>query len=226
MTKDPKNELERLEGMKIAEGLTLHLEDCVSMRAREKETRYFQLVIKEIPSLPVVTGLFSVGRESIRVKSYFDIDFNYLIPDHQGTLDLSRNGSDIILFNKLSMLVDDGGKMIAAVTTPREGPLIRESFRVIELGYPPEVSYIGSLLYNSGCGDFYKLWLIREGGMEGPPALQGEKALDEKQVKSCREKSRTDLRKFIKIHESENDPLIRTCIDRANDILRGPTLRN
>ena len=62
--------------------------------------------------------------------------------------------------------------------------------------------------------------------MEGPPALQGEKALDEKQVKSCREKTRIDLTDFIKIHESENDPLIRTCIDRANDILRGPTLRN
>lgn len=226
MTKDPKNELERLEGMKIADGLTLHLEDCVSLRGREKETRHFQVVIQESPSLPVVTGLFSVGRESIRVKSYFDIDFNYLIPNDQGILDLSRNGSDVILFNKLSMLVEEGGKMIVALTTPREGPLIKESFRAIDIGYPPEVSYIGSLLYYSGCGDFFKLWLIREGGMEGPPALQGEKALDQVQVRSCREKSRIDLRKFIKIHESENDPMIRTCIDRANDILRGPTLRN
>ena len=226
MTKDPRDELERLEGMKIAEGLTLHLEDCISLRGREKETRYFQVVIKEIPSLPVVTGLFSVGRESIRVKSYFDIDFNYLIPDHQGLLDLSRNGSDIILFNKLSMLVEDGGKIIAALTTPREGPLIKESFRSIDLGYPPEVSYIGSLLYYSGCGDFFKLWLIREGGMEGPPALQGEKALDERQVRSCREKTRKHLTEFIKIHEFENDPLIRSCIERANNILSGHTVRS
>ena len=137
MTKDPRDELERLEGMKIAEGLTLHLEDCISLRGREKETRYFQVVIKESPRVPVVTGLFSVGRESIRVKSYFDIDFNYLIPDHQGLLDLSSTGSDIILFNTLSMLVEDEGKMIAALTTPREGPAIMASYRAIYLCCPP-----------------------------------------------------------------------------------------
>lgn len=225
MTKDPKAELEQLEGTKIAEDLTLHLEDCISLRGREKETRYFQVVIKERPKLPVVTGLFSVGRESIRVKSYFDIDFNYLIPDHGGTLDLSKGGSDMILFNKLSTLVEDGGKMIVALTTPYEGPLIKESFTVVDLGYPPEVSYIGSLLYYSGCGDFFKLWLIREGGMEGPPALQGEKGLDERQVRSCREETRKYLTEFIKNHGSDNDLLVRTCILRANDILRGLTVR-
>ena len=225
MTKDPKYELEQLEGTKIAEGLTLHLGTCISLKAREKETRYFQVVIKEIPRLPVVTGLFSVGRESIRVKSYFDIDFNYLIPDREGILDLSQSGSDIILFNKLSMLVEGGGKMIVALTTPHEGPLIKESFRAIDLGYPPGVSYIGSLLYYSGCGDFFKLWLIREGGMEGPPALQGEKAADERQVRSCKEETRKRLTEFIKNHRSENEPLVRTCMMRANHILRGLAVR-
>ncbi len=221
MTKDPKDELERLEGTKIAQDLTLHLEDCISLRGRENETRYFQVVLKESPRMPVVTGLFSVGRESIRVKSYFDIDFNYLIPNHEGTLDLSKSGSDTILFNKLSMLVEAGGKMIVALATPHEGPLIKESFRAVDLGYPPEVSYIGSLLYHSGCGDFFKLWLIREGGMEGPPALQGEKALDERQLVGRKEETREHLTEFIENHGSEKDPLVRTCIGRANYILRG-----
>ncbi len=55
MTKDPRCELERLEGMKIAEGLTLHLEDCISLRGREKVT----MSLWNLSSAP--SGAFSVS---------------------------------------------------------------------------------------------------------------------------------------------------------------------
>lgn len=220
MTKDPEAELKALEGAKIGRDLTLHLTACSALKGREKEIRYFQAVINELPSIPVITGLFSAGRETIGVKPYFDIDFNYLIPNHIDSLDLSREGRDLELFAKLSMLVEGGGKMIVALATRYEGPLIRESFRAVDLGYPPEVSYIGSLLYHSGCGDYFKLWLIREGGLEGPPALQGEKALDENQIISCEQEKRKNLNRFLTNHGSEEDELSKACKMRANYILR------
>ncbi|MFQ6134607.1 MAG: DUF1122 family protein, partial [Nitrososphaerales archaeon] len=96
--------------------------------------------------------------------------------------------------------------------------LVNETFRSLNADLPPETTYLGSLLYRCGCGSFFKTWLFREGGREGPPALQGEKALDETyRIRGLKE-SATRLIRFLE--EAAGDPDLRNARDRALSILR------
>ena len=71
-----------------------------------------------------------------------------------------------------------------AVATLYNYNLHNETFTELDRGIMAELTYIGKLLFYCGCGYRYKNWLIREGGNEGPPALQGEKALDKEKALS------------------------------------------
>ena len=177
--RDPEEELKRLEGMSLGR-FTLTLPVITRPKRREKECRYFQLKLLEdglISNNAVIEGLFSVGRASINLPSYFDIDYIYYVFFPEGrVIDLVAEKLDLDLFKILSTLVDKGGKIIVSLAPPFKLPLLEETFRQLDLGVPPQETYLGRLLQGCGCGYAYKLWLIREGGAEGPVALQGEKA--------------------------------------------------
>lgn len=183
--RDPEELLQRLNETNF-DGLTPLLRKVYRPKTREVELRYFELAVKnmdgQISEGAVVNGLFSSGRLSLSVKPYFDISFNYK-PQFKGhleeMLDLSKNGLDIQIFEALSEIVEPGGKIIVSVMAPENLYLVNETFRYLDAGLPCEVTYLGELLFRCGCGAFFKTWLTREGGREGPAALQGEKALDE-----------------------------------------------
>jgi len=165
--------------------------------------RSIEDVAGKISRNTVVQGLYSSGRPSLYLKSYFDIDFNYrpaFQKDDGGfkAIDISDGNRDLQVFNMLSELVDPGGKIIVAVTSPLNLKLIDETFTALNYGIPPEATYIGSLLYRCGCGSSFKIWLIREGGREGPPALQGEKAVSEDYFKAGLRESVVRLIEFLK----------------------------
>jgi hypothetical protein len=180
MYKDPESELRRMEGIKLGK-FELTLPVITRPKGREKECRYFQLKLLEgglISTNAVIEGLFSVGRASINLPSYLDVDYIYYVffPDGR-IIDLATEKLDLELFKILSTLVDKGGKIIVSVASSYKLPLLEETFRQLDLGIQPQETYLGKLLKGCGCGYAYKLWLIREGGAEGPVALQGEKAL-------------------------------------------------
>lgn len=177
--RNPEAKLRSLEGKRLGR-LTLTLPVILRPRGREKECRYFQLKgLKEgkLSKNPMVEGFYSVGRSSINLPSYFDIDYSYLLFFNDGeVVDLVVEGVDIELFKTLSTLVDQGGKIIVSLTSPYRLHLLEETFRQLDIGVHPQDTYVGKLLTLCGCGYAFKLWLIREGGAEGPAALQGEKA--------------------------------------------------
>lgn len=179
--RDPEEEPKRLEGLKLGR-YTLTLPIVTRPKGREKECRYFQLKMLKngmISRNAVIEGLFSVGRASINLPSYFDIDYIYILFFSDGSvLDLVAEGLDSQLFKMLSTLVDKGGKIIVSLTPPYRLPLLEETFKQIDRGAQPQETYVGKLLLSCGCGYAFKLWLIREGGAEGSAALQGEKAPD------------------------------------------------
>ena len=183
--RDPEELLQRLNETNF-DGLTPLLRKVYRPKTREVELRYFELAVKnmegEISENAVINGLFSSGRLSLSVKPYLDISFNYK-PRFEGhigeTLDLSKSGLDLQIFDALSEIVEPGGKIIVSIMAPEYLDLVNETFRYLDAGLPCEVTYLGDLLFRCGCGAFFKTWLTREGGREGPAALQGEKALDE-----------------------------------------------
>ncbi|MEM2883952.1 MAG: DUF1122 family protein [Nitrososphaerales archaeon] len=176
--KDPEERLRSLEGKKIG-NLTLTVPTILRPKGREKECRYFQLKgLKDGKTSinSMIEGLYSVGRASINLSSYFDIDYCYLIFFEGGeVVDLTVEGVDLDLFKLLSTLVDQGGKIIVSLTSPYKLPLLEETFKQLDRGVQPQDTYLGRLLLKCGCGYAFKLWLIREGGAEGSVALQGEK---------------------------------------------------
>lgn len=183
----PEEALRRLDAQ-VLDGLQLIVSNIYRPRGREAECRHFELYVKnsdgDISEDAVIDGLYSSGRSSISLKSYFDISFNYkprfkTSSGGRNTLDLSRSNLDLLFFKALSEVVEAGGKIIVSVSAPARLELINETFRFLDANLPPETTYLGCLLYRCSCGSFFKDWLLREGGREGPPALQGEKPLDE-----------------------------------------------
>jgi len=224
----PEECLRGLDGRSL-DGFTITLRNIHRPRGRESECRYFELYVKgsdeAISRDPVVYGLFSSGRPSIALRSYFDIGFDYK-PRFEGKLgvsrrlDISRNGLDLQVFKALSELVEPGGKIIVAVAAPKWLELINESFTCLNLGFPPETTYLGHLLFACGCGSFFKSWLIREGGCEGPPAIQGEKAYGQEDYSRGIVESALRLMKFLDELPVKTG-LYKVAGERAMSILRG-----
>ena len=183
--KDPEVLLKKIEGKKLDKYIII-VDKIYKPKFREKECRYFKLCLKynKLKSETIIEGLFNSGRESINVKSYFDIEFNPIINLNDKKIDLRNNNLDKKLFSILSKIVEPGGKIIVAVATLYNYNLHRETFTELERGIMAELTYIGKLLFYCGCGYRYKNWLIREGGNEGPPALQGEKAINKEKALS------------------------------------------
>lgn len=228
-TRIPEEDLRRLEGGRL-DGFTVHVKSIHRPRGRERECRYLELYARDSVGRSslnsVVDGLYSSGRASLSLKSYFDIDFNYKLrfkdPFGGFDIDISDSGQDLLLFKLLSELVDPGGKIIVAVTSPLNLELIDSTFTALDYGVPPEATYIGSLLHRCGCGSSFKTWLIREGGREGPPALQGEKAADQERFKTGLRESAAKLIDFLKSPPKVGIlPLERAARSRAVSILEG-----
>jgi hypothetical protein len=64
-------------------------------------------------------------------------------------------------------------------------------------GIPPLATPLGALLFAVGCGDSFKDWYFPEGGQEGGPKLQGNKALTTDQALETARKRATELRSFL-----------------------------
>jgi hypothetical protein len=204
--------------------LTLTLRKIHRPKGREAELRYFELAAKNLAGETsrdaVIDGLYSSGRPSIYLQPYFDISFNYRprFGSHQENPDLSKNNVDILVFQTLSKIVKPGGKIIVTVSAQARLPLINETFLQLTAGIPYEATYIGHLLYRCDCGAFFKSWLLREGGREGPPALQGEKALDDRYRIRGLTETATRLIRFLKRSKEKEDS--DAAVERAISILR------
>jgi hypothetical protein len=219
----PDLELEKIEGDPV-NNFVISINNIHRPKSREYEIRYFELMVKSkngnISRKPVIYGLYSSGRKSINLKPYFDITFNYLINFEKSSInvDLSLDNSDFQIFKSISKLVQPGGKIIISVVSPEDLPLVNETFNYLDLGMPPESTYLGSLLYHCGCGSFYKDWLFREGGREGPPALQGEKVFNEFYRKKGLVETAKRIIKFIKIYRKQTR--FKNGIIRSLEILK------
>ena len=175
---DPNSLLLRLNLVKVGNYL-IRIKNIHRPKTREKECRYFNLHLEmeNWISIPIVSGFFSMGRRSINLKSYFDIDFNNkFLGINDVEINLKDGRIDREIFNALSMLVEPGGKIIVSVASLHNQTLHSETFSALDRGFPPEITYIGELLFSCRCGSRFKNWLLREGGNEGAPSLQGEKA--------------------------------------------------
>ena len=116
--KDPEILLKKIEGEKLDKYI-ITIDKMSKPKFREKECRYFKLCLKynKVKSETIIEGLFNSGRESINVKSYFDIEFNPIINLSNKKIDLRNNDLDKKLFSILSRIVEPGGKIIVAVAT-------------------------------------------------------------------------------------------------------------
>ena len=215
ISSDPEKILSILNGRRI--GLyTLKIGKIYRPTAREKECRYFDLHLmgKDGQTPPVISGLFSAGRKSINLRSYFDIDFYPNIQNKGGEkIDFHKGRVDREIFGVLSELVEPGGKIIIAVASMHDPKLHGETFRRLDIGIPPEATYLGGLLFACGCGSGFKSWLIREGGREGSPALQGDKATDnETRVKNIH-RTIEILEQFIATEEGDGMEAAETLLE-------------
>ncbi len=232
LKRSPSEDLQRLDGQPL-DDLTITVRNMHRPRGREAECRYFELYVINSTGVlsedAVVNGLYSSGRPSILLKSYFDVNFNYKpgfkTPSKElKEIDLSEDNRDNQLFNYLSNTVEPGGKIIVSVYSESHLHLLDEAFRYLNSGFPPETTYIGYLLYRCGCGSFFKNWLLREGGREGPPALQGEKAIDETHRIIGLKESVTRLTKFLDTITTESGS--RNAKIRSLSILQDIQMKN
>jgi len=154
----------------------------------------------------------------MNTKPYFDVDFydNITFPNSNLKLTLSTLGLELPILSSLCKLLPDGSKFILGVTGQDE--VHRETFDALNKGVPIEATYLGSVLLRADCGIFFKDWLIREGGREGPAAIQVEKAIDMASLKVAKEDMKTRLRDFI-IRSKTNDRVVQRCVERALAIL-------
>jgi len=213
--RDPESELKKLDGLNLGK-YKLLLKNLYRPKSREKEVRYFELYLIDKDNVsydPIVKGLFSLGRKNLNIKPYYDIDFDYK-PRFKGyEIDLRIEALDIHLFNILSNLLEVGSKFIVSVALINKPKLHEETYVNLERGVPPIATYLGYLLYRCKFGDNYKLWMIREGGREGSPALQGER------LKEFNKKMIEELYLFLK------SPVIGDTYDmeareRAKEVLK------
>ncbi|GBC75376.1 hypothetical protein HRbin06_00694 [archaeon HR06] len=106
--KDPELELKKLDGLNLGK-YKLLLKSLYRPKSREKEVRYFELYLIDKDTVskdPVVRGLFSLGRENLNIKPYYDIDFDYKPRFRDYEIDLRIEALDINLFNILSNLLE------------------------------------------------------------------------------------------------------------------------
>ncbi len=219
---EPDKLLMKINNFEIRKFKTL-LKNVWRPKNREKEVRYFELYLKfeeEVSRDAVFRGLFHSGRENLNLKPYYDIDFDYKPRFESFNLDLREEALDLELFKLLSILLDNGSKIIVSLALMDKPKLHEETFLCLDKGLPPVATYLGYILYKCGFGDYYKLWLIREGGREGPPALQGERALDESKAREAKENLILELENYLKKPYKEVYDFEVRARERVKEILK------
>lgn len=118
----------------------------------------------------------------MRIKGWIDGDYFEQVSFHDGVeLNLADSGLDVKLFRLLGRLVPPGGSfMVAYEMFWGKNPVHWKTELALKHGIPPLLTSLGYLLLQAECWIGIKDWYWPEGGMEGPPKLQGFKAPDEK----------------------------------------------
>ncbi|WP_309492585.1 DUF1122 family protein [Candidatus Hecatella orcuttiae] len=150
------------------------------------EQKYFELYIlngeNQQAEPPLFRGIHSSGRASLWVKGWVDGEyFEQVAFPHGAKLHLTESGLDVRLFKLLGSLIPLGGSlMVAYEMFWGKSQVHRETSLALKQGIPPLLTPLGYLLFQADCWIGIKDWYWPEGGMEGPPKLQGFKAPDEK----------------------------------------------
>lgn len=192
--------LEALEGKKLGKGYLLR----VKLRPRRYvEQKYFEVFILDEEghesNIPVFSGIYSKGRESLGIKGWVDGDFYEEVEfSCGGVLNLSKGEIGEELFRILGDIIPDGGSfMVSYELFSREGQVHKLTYRGLFLGIPPIVTPLGYLLFKADCGVGFKDWYISEGGNEGPRKLQGFKAIDRGHLIKGFKRNFEDVEKFL-----------------------------
>lgn len=192
--------LEALEGKKLGKNYLLR----VKMRPRRYfEQKYFEVFILDEEghesNIPVFSGIYSKGRESIGIKGWVDGDFYEEVEfSCGGVLNLSKGEFGEDFFRILGDIIPDGGSfMVSYELFSREGWVHKLTNRGLFLGVPPIATPLGYLLFKAGCGVGFKDWYISEGGNEGPRKLQGFKAVDKGHLLKGLKRNLEGVEKFL-----------------------------
>lgn len=161
---------------------------------------------------PVIWGTFFGGRGEVYkpwVEVYFKEEVTF---KSSGTLKLADAGIDGALFRALVELIPPGGHIMVVY-------LNHENTRKgLERGVPAPATPIGYLLWKSGC-TWFKDWYFAEGFREGDVKLQGDKPLNEENMRKNLLEMRKELDEFLK-KEKRKEKLILDARKRAEDVLK------
>ncbi len=192
--------LEVLEGKKLGKNYLLRVK---TRPRRYVEQKYFEVFILDEEGhesiIPVFSGVYSRGRESLGIKGWIDGDFYEKLEFSCGSvLNLLGEGFDEELFKILGDIIPAGGSfMVSYELFSGEGVVHRLTNRGLFLGVPPVVTPLGYLLFKAGCGVGFKDWYISEGGNEGPRKLQGFKAVDREHLLRGLKRNLEEVEKFL-----------------------------
>ncbi|MEM2934698.1 MAG: DUF1122 family protein [Methanocellales archaeon] len=180
---------EKIAGRKIGEYF-LYLGEV--KKGRFPEESKFTLFLRDrenqISREAVATGRFFLGRELI--KPWMEINYREKVKIKENTIELSKTGLNIALFQILSELIPPGGHMMVKyldhLTTAK----------ALSIGIPPIATPIGYLLWKSGFR-WFKDWYFPEGGMEGEPKLQANKPLNSEIERTRINEIAIELKEFL-----------------------------
>lgn len=209
-----------LEG-KVIGGYRIHVDVRKSSYA---ERCYFRIYLKKNDEIsnPVFEGIYSKGLEYANVRGW--IDGNYIEDARfpkEGVLNLSESGLAVELFKILGGFIPPGGSfMVSYRMFSGEGKVHRETEWCLEHNVPAIATPIGWLLFLAGCGFGMKNWYIPEGGSEGPPKIQGFKAIDDEYKTKKSAEIIEELNNFISKKPDGINELEQEARGRAEKILR------
>jgi hypothetical protein len=100
-----------------------------------------------------------------------------------------------------------------------ESGVHRETQRALDLAIPIVATPFGYLLFQAGCNAGFKNWYFSEGGWEGPPKLQGFKALDEEHSRNMIQEIIKEVEQFLNRKLGVHWELEQQARDRARTVL-------
>lgn len=159
---------------------------------------------------PCIEGKFFKGRNK-HYLPWMDIYYRNKLDFNSENINI-KNGIDEKLFKELSKLLPAGSRLMIAYSNHDE------TFRGLNLDFPPSITYIGYLLWISGF-KWFKDWYFAEGFKEGHIKLQGNKPINEENRNKNLLEQKNKIRKFLK-KENPDEQIFNEAKDRADKIIR------
>jgi hypothetical protein len=205
------NTLSSIEGKRL-NNYSLHLDNVSSGRYIEETN--FELLLREDASTtenPVVSGKYFSGRGKY-YRPWLEIYYYPLLKlNSSNYVDLHKNGLDEKLFKHLTNLIPLGSHIMVVYINHED------TMKGLEQGIPPPATYIGYLLWRSGC-TWFKDWYFAEGFWEGDVKLQGAKPLNEESRKRNITQIRRELTNFLE-KEERKETIFQEARKRAETII-------